>query len=296
MNSWTEEYKNSVFDSLNRGEAILNTQDQLDCYLHSYSQMHYAKLQKAFDGYEEWLSRMREYKHLVRGGHTEIIDYGSGLGLGTIALIEYLYGSLLKANCRITLIDPSYPALERAELYLSEAGALKGPGCIRLVNKTIDGLEGHFTDSDFMPAVQKFHLFSNVLDIESIDLETLAEEIFRTQEGSNYFICIVPNHPSKSKRLDEFVESLKVCLSGMEYCNIEHDYEVVFESNAKVGKWYSYIKVVRINMYAEDFGEEEKDYYEEEKEEDDFDEPSWEDGAPDSGGFDWDNPLDGLNY
>jgi hypothetical protein len=244
MSLWPGEHQKSVYDSLNRGRAILHTQDQLDCYLHSYGKMHYAKLQKAFDGFEEWLSRFQEYEH-SRWSQTEIIDYGSGLGIGTIALLEYLYGSLVKADCRITLIDPSSVALERAESYLGDAGALKGPGCIRIINENIDEMGFILTSIDFMSNVTKFHLFSNVLDIEDIDLEALANEIFCTQEGNNYFICVVPSHPSKNKRLDEFIEHLEAEASNLD---VNHEYEVVFESDAKVDKWYSYIKVVRISI------------------------------------------------
>ena len=298
MSSWTSEHQESVYRSLNRGEAILNTQDQLDCYLHSYCKMHHAKLQHALDGFGKWhkststkwhkdvddpesraLFRAAEYAQYesFRWPHTKIIDYGCGLGIGTITLLEYLYGRLVGADCNITLIDPSIVALERAKSCLHEAGHRD----IQAVNKGLNGIEpllglsGHAT---------KFHIFSNVLDIDSIDLKALVDKILLTTEGTNYFICIVPNSHSKNERLDEFVEHLE---AGVLYSNGRHESEVVFHSDAKIGKWYSYIKIFRIyiNPEYDEEGYDEEGYDEEGYDEEGFSKEGFDGAGQDRNGY-----------
>ncbi len=50
----------------------------------------------------------------------------------------------------------------------------------------------------------KIHIFSNILDIEIVDLNRLASLLKNSQTGANYFICISPNFSSAKQRIDKF--------------------------------------------------------------------------------------------
>ena len=51
----------------------------------------------------------------------------------------------------------------------------------------------------------KFHIFSNILDINTVDIEALARKICASQSGKNVFIVVSPNiMPTSNHRLDDF--------------------------------------------------------------------------------------------
>ena len=104
-----------VWDELGNGVNILSTPQQLSQYIFSYGKMHRAKLNQAF---ETCISAT----HFTPNGQgINIIDYGCGQGLGTVALIDYLH-TKTNFHCtfgKITLIEPSTIALKRAALHVN---------------------------------------------------------------------------------------------------------------------------------------------------------------------------------
>ena len=88
-----------------RGKVVYETEEQLDCYLASYTRWHEGKLRKAFD-----MIPLGAF-----AGEISVIDWGCGQGLGTICLLEYLLDK--RISCRIheiVLVEPSMVAIRRA--------------------------------------------------------------------------------------------------------------------------------------------------------------------------------------
>lgn len=50
----------------------------------------------------------------------------------------------------------------------------------------------------------KLHIFSNILDVEQVNLNSLARLLKKSQKGSNYFICVSPSSYSAKQRIDKF--------------------------------------------------------------------------------------------
>ncbi len=50
----------------------------------------------------------------------------------------------------------------------------------------------------------KLHIFSNILDVAQVDLNSLAVLLKNSQKGANYFICVSPNFSSAKQRIDKF--------------------------------------------------------------------------------------------
>lgn len=100
-----------VYDSIQHGVCKLQSEPELNMYLHALGLMHEAKLQHAF-------------KHLPKdfteNPTIDIIDYGCGQAIGTMCYADYLRKTGKNQNVRrITLIEPSEITLKRAALHVS---------------------------------------------------------------------------------------------------------------------------------------------------------------------------------
>ena len=98
--------RNKLYDDLERGKGILDDDDHLNMYLHSFGKMHKAKLDTAFSS----LSLSDVFSEEV-----EIVDWGCGQGTATICLLDFLKEKHIVPNIKqIYLVDPSSAATERA--------------------------------------------------------------------------------------------------------------------------------------------------------------------------------------
>lgn len=77
---------------------------------------------------------------------------------------------------------------------------------IKEIHKTINQLQRNDILSE--PENLKLHIFSNVLDIQEINLDDLAQLIYNTQSGTNYFICVNPKNSESQTRIDDFHQKL----------------------------------------------------------------------------------------
>lgn len=221
-------YKNAPWriPGLEHGTACLSNNDQLSCYLAAYGEMHRAKLQKI----------IRDFPFKQIDSSFEIIDWGCGQGIASVYLIDELRKKGLTDNLRkVTLVEPSEVALKRASCNVM--------GAIRDSDVYIESL------NFYLPSISEnsqtiggihieepicFHLFSNILDIASIDLKELAF-LVSSSGYRHYFLCVGPNNFGNT-RIDAF------------FNYFEHSKEDVF-SDFKVGqyaklpngKWYSCI-------------------------------------------------------
>lgn len=186
-----------VYHNLNRGVSVLSSNEELCQYLFSYGNMHEAKLIEAYKSLFEFLN-ISENKKI------EVLDYACGQGLATIVLLNYIennFNYCLSNLLKITLIEPSKPALDRAEHFLRDSGRL------HCVNKLFDDL----TESDLKNSESptKIHIFSNILDMGDtyFNLKNIADIVSKSQSGVNYFVCVSALNKDK---LDGFMNMFKL--------------------------------------------------------------------------------------
>ena len=194
--------QDELFEALNRGIDILDSEPQMSTYLYSFGPMHQAKLNYAFN-------------HLPREFFIQpeinIIDYGCGQALGTICYADFLhnYGYFQRVRV-VNLIEPSEICLKRAALH---ASVFFPNAKIKTVNKTFDELNDDDLYCDIH--VPTLHILSNVLDILDFDLERFAD-LIKGINGYNQFVCVGPyfKYLVKDERTKEFFS----LIDGEESC------------------------------------------------------------------------------
>ena len=182
--------RNKLYDDLERGKGILDDDDHLNMYLHSFGKMHKAKLDVAFNSLPV---------ADIFAEDVEIYDWGCGQGTATICLLDYLAEKHIAPNIKaIYLIEPSEAAVKRAseviQCYDSSYNVIP----------IIHDFDSLATEDFQINNIRKVHLFSNILDVEAFDLAQFIH-LFQQLFGSdNYFFCVGPYY-SNNKRVDEFV-------------------------------------------------------------------------------------------
>lgn len=193
-----KDQENELWKSLDHGVNLLNSHEQLCEYLWAFGNMHEAKIHKA----------IRQIPDNVLKGEFDIIDWGCGQGMASMAFLDYVRGFDLNIG-RITLIEPSSYALDRACLHLK--AYLKGNDTATIVlhEKFLDQVE--YDDIKQETKRPVIHFFSNILDIPNIDLKKLSGLINSSVEHDNYIVCVGPlNHGNK--RIDAFYQYFNVPL------------------------------------------------------------------------------------
>ena len=177
------------------GTQLLTTEDQMSAYIAAYGEMHQAKCRSAFQNFD--------FDALKT--NFEIVDWGCGQGVGSLTFIDMLKTRQKEHLLRkITLIEPSGIALGKANFIISKA--TKGSASILPVQKYLPGIE---VDSrpDVLDGIKYsytnvIHIFSNILDVDEISLEKVAQLI--AQPGhTHYIMCMGPKN-TNSYRIDEF--------------------------------------------------------------------------------------------
>lgn len=181
--------RDKIYQEMQGGTAVLESEDTLNMFLYSYGKMHREKLNEAF----RYLST-DFFKNEV-----EIYDWGCGQGIATICLLDYLNDKKFSYNLHtIHLIEPSELAGERAERIIRY---FYPKVKVNRLQKTLDEL----SSKDFEKTnTTKIHLFSNILDVTSFDLSLFIHFFQQTFSGKNYFYCVGPYY-ANNKRVDEFV-------------------------------------------------------------------------------------------
>ncbi len=196
QNKFGRKVSDLVFNSLNRGQSILTTEDQLDQFLFSFGKMHHAKFSAA-------LNALFSLEDINSNTKFEIFDYGCGQGLATIILLNELETRKVPVENiqRLTLIEPSKIALSRACKLLNSCSEIVA------VNKTLDQLEAHELQGS--PDVVTLHLFSNIIDMgdKHFSLASLANKINLSQSGLNYFVCASPLNETMFMRFKNEISS-----------------------------------------------------------------------------------------
>lgn len=176
--------QNGMWDELGRGKAVLGSADHLDQYLHSYGPMIAS----------QW-AQLAPFLN-VDDIQFRLIDHGCGQGLAGLLLSDHLGGNLLASARSILLVEPSAPALVRAEaIYRGLA-----PHCpITCIRKPFDDL----THDDLAPdeAIETIHLFSNVLDIDGFDHIELFRKMLNVGRHNVLAVSHDRDHDGGSSRI-----------------------------------------------------------------------------------------------
>lgn len=181
-----------VFYQLQSGVKQLDSPEQLLQYIFAYGKMHKAKL------YESYSTFAHSNTLKIDNKQIEVFDYGCGQGIATIILLDYLKAcNKVKFGInQIVLIEPSILALKRAALHVRYSLRSVNIDCpVASYQIDLDSIsETHIRAHD---ASIKIHLFSNILDVNGINLSSLQSKILASLTGENYFICISPNINNK---------------------------------------------------------------------------------------------------
>lgn len=212
---------------LDHGTAILSSEEQLCCYMAAYGKMHEAKLKQAFSKFPT-----RELNEDI-----EIIDWGCGQGIASIALINQLeaWGAQGKLK-KTTLIEPSSKALERAELNVTTR--LKDTEVVVDVQNVFlpsFNNSGSTLESLHIEEPICIHLFSNILDIAAIDLKQLATIVAQTGYR-HYFICVGPMNVG-NERIEAFSRYFAIPSSAGESGIFVNERHPQFDRLSN-GKWF----------------------------------------------------------
>lgn len=181
---------NLFYSQLERGRAILQTTEQCNAYMACYSDMHSIKLNSSFKALFHYVN--------LRNEKIEVVDWGCGQAMATGCLHDFI----LQKNYNIqiskcTLIEPSEIALERAFIHINELNITKN------VNKIQNYADARLIfNSSKNSEMNKIHMFSNLLDMSTINLEIIFDNIIENFTGTNYFVCV---SPLAMNRLDYFL-------------------------------------------------------------------------------------------
>ncbi|SNR33937.1 hypothetical protein [Lutibacter flavus] len=186
---------NDIFYSLGRGVEILTSEKQLFAYMNSYGNMHYAKLDTAFNMLPDSLF----------SSEIEIYDWGCGQAMASLSYLDFLKKNDYRQKInKITLNEPSELALKRGSLHLNKFDKNID---ISTINKDLDSLK--VCDFNTNGNI-KLHFFSNILDIDFFSMDKLTSLIQSTFKGVNYFVIVSPYITEiKRNRIDNFVRQFE---------------------------------------------------------------------------------------
>lgn len=202
-NALPDRYKDKPWthDSLKHGHGILRDEEALNCYMAAYGEMHVAKC----------IAAMQTFPFNSIQGNIEIVDWGCGQGIGAAAIIEELKKSdLLGSLLKVTLIDPSKEAIERAKYNIitltQNTVEIDVKNLFLPVNDSID-IENINSEIETLNSIEYthnnvIHVFSNILDVTTIDLKKLANMV-KSTNTKQFILCIGPKN-DKAKRIGEF--------------------------------------------------------------------------------------------
>lgn len=190
-------YSDAEGRTLEHGTAILETEELCSAYLAAYGRMHRKKLYFALDGVKE--KGNFPYQELRNG--IELFDWGCGQGIGSMAVIENLRKEgLLSCLKKITLEEPSEVARARAVQHVKHA---LGTDSNVIVEQYSEYLPSDYSTENTIQSITieqpcAIHIFSNVLDIESVSLKGVSKLI--TSSGVKHIVlCIGPANLNESR-------------------------------------------------------------------------------------------------
>lgn len=190
------EYKGKPWThpELKHGINLLASDVALNCYMSAYGDMHVTKCRAA----------MMNFPFNDCQGSIEIVDWGCGQGIGSATIIEvFKQRDLLKWLRKVTLIEPSRSAIERANDNIRtlthgtveiDVKNLFLPANDIAEEKTLNPIGYRYNNV--------IHVFSNILDVNTIDLGAVARMV-ASAHGKHFVLCIGPKNGA-AYRLEKF--------------------------------------------------------------------------------------------
>ena len=217
------------YPGLNHGTAVLTTEEQCNAYIAAYGNMHQGKINEVLDEI-----KINDFANT----DLQIIDWGCGQGLATICLFDFFNKHNLSLDLvkKVVLIEPSEVARDRAKTHVN--AYLRDEDKIVVIGKYIDDAK---VDDIVSDEPVTLHLFSNILDIPSIDLLRLANCIKTNLKGLHYFFCWGPLNQGNN-RIDSFWSYFNEADSV--FFNTHNKQE--YNAEGKLIKTYSYTAKNRV--------------------------------------------------
>lgn len=181
-----------TYPGLEHGTGILKTDLQLNAYTAAYGEMHQIKCRAAFQNFP--------FDQLQ--GTIQIVDWGCGQGFGSYCAIKTLEErNLSQWVKRVVLVEPSEVALAKAVSNLN--GLTRGGVNILDLQMYCPG-DGSLDEIESVDYTcdNVIHIFSNILDVNTVNLQKLAR-ICATSQSKVFLMCISPMN-SNSYRIDRF--------------------------------------------------------------------------------------------
>lgn len=179
---------------LQHGVNLLASEVALNCYMSAYGDMHATKCRAA----------MMNFPFNEIQGSIEIVDWGCGQGIGSATIIEVLrQRDLLQWLRKVTLIEPSHCAIERA--YQNIRTITCGTVEIDVKNQFLPA-SGNVEGETLSPIGYRYnnviHVFSNILDVTTIDLGEVARMV-ASAHGKHFILCVGPKNGA-AYRIEKF--------------------------------------------------------------------------------------------
>jgi hypothetical protein len=189
------ELSSELYTNIQHGVCQLQSEPELNMYIHALGLMHEAKLQYAFEHLSD---------DFINHQTIDIIDYGCGQAIGTICYADFLHKNGFSQQVRrVILIEPSEIALKRAALHVS---------CFFPQAEIVTCLKGFddLKEDDLCvdEEIPTLHMFSNVIDLadDYFNLERFVGLINQCSIGDNHYLFIEPHfdYEEKDERLERF--------------------------------------------------------------------------------------------
>ncbi len=181
------------YPELHNGTAILQTEDGLNAYMAAYGEMHCVKMKAA----------LQNFPFSDIAGTVEIVDWGCGQGVGSMCCVEMLKEHDLQHWLkRVTLIEPSDKARLRAKANVERA--TNGAIPVMAIGEYLPSDDGSGIPGLDYRCQLVIHIFSNILDIPSVNLLKLADMV-STSGRRHAMVCTGPLNAG-AKRIDMFCD------------------------------------------------------------------------------------------
>ncbi len=162
---------------LDRGMAILASEDALNCYLAAYGEIHVTKMLSALEHLP--------YQDIQDG--FEIVDWGCGQGLASVCFLDWIEQNRMRMRPgRITLVDASRAALSRALLHVSMKLGSGVDACAVQTDLSADSIK---MPHKALSGRVTVHLLSNIIDVPVVNVDAITRAIV-AYGHNNYVVCV----------------------------------------------------------------------------------------------------------
>lgn len=169
-----------------RATKALTSEQEAIFYIVAYGWQHHQSMQHLLSETLDFTSNAQE--------NIRVVDYGCGQGVATLAFMDHLAkkGVAQQSSLEIHLIEPSRVSLDIAKLLIERLAIAHGiKVSIHCQQRTLG--------SALLPlnseCVETFHLLSNVIDIEAVQiaLPNIAKQI-KSCTGKNFLLATCPKY------------------------------------------------------------------------------------------------------